>query len=336
MNAILYARVSTTEQAEHDLSIPAQVNAMHAVAQQLSKPVLQTFKDVGSARTMKDRPGLLAAIKFAAEHRDVDTLIVHRIDRLARNVVEYHVIKEQLRQRGVQVVSVVEHTDATPAGEFMENIFAAYTEFYSANLGLEIRKGMTERLRKGRWIGQPPLGYILESVRLVPDPARARFIRQAFHRYASEHISVSQLSRELHAAGLTTRTGKAMTPNRLHVILRNSIYMGEMKTALGIFPGKHELLVDKLTFQAVQARLHKGRGKPAPLPNDMFPLARQLTCPQCGRLLVGERHVKPNGKIYRYYRCHSGHVSISASQAEFESGAMNCNNSENTIDQGTV
>lgn len=316
MTAILYARVSTPDQAEHDLSIPAQIHAMEAKAKSLGKAVVEVFKDVGSGRTMKDRPGLLAAVKYACEHKEVDTVFVHRIDRLARNAADYHFLKMKLSSAGVRIVPVVEHVDDTPAGEFLENIFAAYAEFYSANLGVDIRNGMTERLRQGRWSWKAPLGYALDRGRLVPDPARARFVRTAFRRYATEPISVTQLAKELHEQGLTTAHGKPIRANRLYVVLRNKIYTGTLETALGVFPGKHEPLVEPSVFQRVQERLGQGRGKAAPLPRPHFPLAGLLNCTVCGRVLTGERHVKPNGKEYRYYRCHAGHRALKAAAAE--------------------
>lgn len=206
MSALLYARVSTTEQAEHDLSIPAQFNAMRAKARELNCNVVHEFLDIGSGKHLKDRPGLLAAVKFAVEHDTVNIMNIHRIDRFARNAADYHLLKAKLLAAGVRIVSIVEHIDESPAGEFMENIFAAYAEFYSANLSLEVKKGMVQRLKRGEWIGPAPLGYIVNNGALLVDPARARFIREAFHRYATEAVSMLQLTKDLHAQGLVART----------------------------------------------------------------------------------------------------------------------------------
>jgi len=130
MSVVIYARVSTDKQAEHDLSIPAQFKAMYAhAANELHEPVIAEYQDVASGRSMRERPGLLAAIKFATHHKDVKALLVHRIDRLSRDITDYHVVKAQLKAHEVRLVSVIEHTDETPAGELMENIFASFAEF---------------------------------------------------------------------------------------------------------------------------------------------------------------------------------------------------------------
>lgn len=319
MSVIIYARVSTAEQAETDLSIPAQIHAMHTYAAgTLKKSIIEEFQDVGSGRSMKNRPGLLAAIRFAKTHKDIDTLLVHRIDRLSRDLADYHFVKAMLKKHGTDVVSVVEHTEDTPAGEFKENIFAASAEFYSANLGLEVRKSLEERLRRGQWIAQAPIGYIYKDKKLVPDPARARFIQEAFRRYASEGISVRRLSHELADIGFVGKRGKSISINRLFRVLHNPFYIGLMETSLGKFPGKHRPLIDKQLFAACQERLGHGRGKVVPRQSEHFPLAGKLNCPRCGRTLIGEHHIKKSGREYRYYRCHNTpcHYSIHANEAE--------------------
>lgn len=319
MSAIIYARVSTEKQAEHDLSIPSQLKAMRVYATtHLGKNVIEEFQDVGSGRSMRGRPGLLAAIQCATKRKDVDTFIVNRIDRLSRNVADYQVIKAQLAVHNVQLVSVVEHTDDSPAGELMENLFASLAEFYSANMGAQIRNGMQERLARGEWIAQAPVGYILRNRKLLLDPARARFVREAFSRYATESISVLQLSKEMAEQGFVGKHGKPISLNRFNTMLHNPIYIGVMKSTLGEFPGTHTPLIDNATFKAVQARLNHRRRRIAQAGSHHFQLAGMLNCPTCGRVLVGEEHKKKSGKIYRYYRCHTAACgySIHAAVAE--------------------
>ncbi|MCX6714769.1 MAG: recombinase family protein [Candidatus Uhrbacteria bacterium] len=319
MSVIIYARVSTEEQAETDLSIPAQIRAMQAYAAgTLNKPIVQEFQDVASGRSMKGRSGLLAAIKFASLRKEVDTFLVHRIDRLSRDIADYHVIKATLAKHGIRLVSVVEHTDNTPAGELMENIFASFAQFTSAKIGFEVRKSLEERLRRGEWTAQAPVGYLLKQKKLVPDPARARFVREAFRRYATETISVSQLARELAEIGFVGKHGKPIAINRIYTMLHNPIYIGRLKTSFGEFPGKHQPLIDENVFEICQKRLNHGRGKVAPRQAQHFPLAGQLNCPTCGRVLIGEHHIKKSGREYRYYRCHNTkcHYSIHADEVE--------------------
>ena len=305
MSIVTYARVSTTEQAETDLSIPAQLTAMRDFAKsQLRKPIVEEFRDVASGTSLKGRPGLIAAMKFAVQQKGVDTLLVHRIDRLARDLADYHFVKGVLAQHHIQVVSVVEHIDDTPVGELIENIFASWAQYYSKNIGFEVRKSMRERLERGEWIAQPPIGYRLtKDKRLVPDPARAHFVKLAFHRYATEDISAKQLTAELVEAGFIGQRGKPIVLNRVYTMLRNPFYIGVLKTSVGEYPGNHEPLIDKELFDACQKKL--GERMLGPRRKHFFPLAGKLKCPKCGRMLVGETHKKKSGRIYNYYRCHT-------------------------------
>jgi site-specific DNA recombinase len=105
MSVILYARVSTGEQAERDLSIPAQFRALRKLAADRGWAIAAEYQDVGTARGLKERPGLMAAIRMASENKLIEAVLVHRVDRLARNVYSYLTLKTKLRQAGVRIVS---------------------------------------------------------------------------------------------------------------------------------------------------------------------------------------------------------------------------------------
>ena len=98
MNCILYARVSTDKQAQKELSIPAQLAAMRQFAKGNGWRVLEEYVDRGeSARTMK-RPELQKLIRFCAEKKSVDMVVVHKLDRMARNLPDYLTIKAELNR----------------------------------------------------------------------------------------------------------------------------------------------------------------------------------------------------------------------------------------------
>src|SRR5687767_1372693 len=121
MNCILYARVSTDKQA--DLSIPAQLEAMRAYAHQHHWAVSEEFIEPGASAKTADRPALqqlLARVRNPKIHTDV--VVVHKIDRLARNVYDHATIKALLKQRNIQLASVVENVDDTVPGQLVENI----------------------------------------------------------------------------------------------------------------------------------------------------------------------------------------------------------------------
>lgn len=228
MAILIYARVSTTRQAERELSIPAQQTIMKRYAADHGLAVAASFEDVASGTSLRSRPGLLAAIRLSSRRRDIDGILVHKLDRLSRNTFNYLILKSRLKERGVRIMSVVESIESTPMGEFMEHIMAAQAEFYSANLGAEVKKGLDERLRRGLWSSSPPLGYLMRAGKLVADPARAQFVRKAFELWATGEYTLDALVVAIHAHGLVGRTGKPIRRSVLARLLRNRLYLGEL------------------------------------------------------------------------------------------------------------
>src|ERR1035437_6699621 len=163
MNCLLYARVSTDKQAQMDLSIPAQISAMREYAKTNGWKVVDNFVDEGESARTANRPELKNLLQYCKEHKEVNIVIVHKIDRLARNLVDYGTIKAILKQRDIRLVSVSEPFDDNPVGNLLENIIASISEWYSANLGEEVKKANRVKLSRGEWPHKPPVGY--KSVR---------------------------------------------------------------------------------------------------------------------------------------------------------------------------
>ena len=185
MNCLIYARVSTDKQAQKELSIPAQIEAMKECAKRNGWKVAGHFVDRGESARTANRPELKRLIQHCREKKGVDVVLVHKIDRLARNLIDYATIKAILKQKGIRLVSVSEPFDDNSIGHLLENIIASISEWYGANLGDEIRKANMAKLKKGEWPHKPPVGYKSvkgENNRIahVPDETTAPLVRQAF------------------------------------------------------------------------------------------------------------------------------------------------------------
>jgi len=319
MPVILYARVSTNEQAEKELSIPAQLRALERYVHERGWYVAATYQDIGSGRSLKERPGLMAATRHACEDSVVDTLVVHRVDRLARNTYDYLTLKWKLRKHGVRLVSVVERFESNAMGDFLEHIMAAQAEFYSANLSLEVKKGMEERLRRGKWLGMLPIGYCKRGDTATLDPKSAPAVRLAFERWATGTVTCEQLARELHEVGLAKRDGTPLRPGGVSQVLKNPFYRGLIVVNGKIYPGMHPPIVAPQLFERCEAVFQQKRSGGRPQRRLRFLLARLVSCPRCASTLVGERTTKPRtGKEYFYYRCHGRGCGFSAHAGELE------------------
>ena len=111
MNCLLYARVSTDKQAQKELSIPAQIDAMKQYAKRNGWKIIGHFIDEGKSAKTTNRPELRRLIRQCKENKNIDVVLVHKIDRLARNLIDYATVKAILKQKGIRMVSVPESFD---------------------------------------------------------------------------------------------------------------------------------------------------------------------------------------------------------------------------------
>ncbi len=325
--AVSYLRVSTRGQAErgggHDegFSIPAQREANKNKAQSLGAFVGKEFVDRGTSAKSADRPQLQAMLEYVKENADrVDYVIVHKIDRLARNREDDAEISKVLRECGVQLVSTSESIDETPSGMLLHGIMSSIAEFYSQNLATEVKKGMNEKVKGGGTVGRAPLGYknvrrIDEKGReertVVLDEERAPLIKMAFEEYASGEWTINSLAEYLTACGLYTRStpkmaSKPIPLQTLAKLLANPYYKGVV-TYKGVeYPGSHEPLIDDDTFERVQTVLASKNNGERNFRHPHF-LKGTVYCADCGSRMIVTNVKKKSGNVYSYFCCCDKH-----------------------------
>ncbi|OLO87595.1 recombinase family protein [Actinomyces naeslundii] len=319
--AVSYIRVSTREQAqrggsEEGFSLPAQREANKRKAQSMGALVVKEFADRGESARSANRPELQKMLAYLKEDGGIDYVIVHKLDRLARNRADDVEINRAFEEAGVRLVSTSENIDQTPGGMLLHGIMSSIAEFYSRNLANEVIKGMGEKARNGGTLGKAPLGYVNvrgrdehgREVRTVElDQQRAPLLRLAFSEYATGNWTVSQLADHLNTLGLSIpptprRCAKPITTTRLHKILRHPYYKGVV-TFQGVeYPGKHEPLVDSQTWQTVQAMLDSHRYGERQRIHNHF-LKSTVVCGQCGARLSVQNAKNSKGTIYPYFVC---------------------------------
>lgn len=303
MNCLLYARVSTDKQAQKELSIPAQTAAMKEYARKKGWKTVGYFIDEGESAKTANRPQLKKLIQHCKENKGIDIVLVHKIDRLARNLVDYATIKAILKQKGIRLVSVSEPFDDNPVGNLLENIIASISEWYSANLGEEIKKANFAKLKRGEWPHKPPFGYKSVKgengrVKHVPDPKSASFVRQSFELFSTGNYSLKTLSEEMRTRGLKTRYGRSYSQESIKKLLTRRFYIGRLEWQGKEYEGKQEPIVPKELFYRVQEVLRKRGADTGEKGKLKFLLRGIACCRACGQKLTGEIH--PRGS---YYRC---------------------------------
>ena len=317
--AVIYLRVSSSQQADKDFdkegfSIPGQREACQREAAKLGAQVADEYIDRGESATTAKRPALRAMLDRLTGG-DIDFVIVHKVDRLARNRADDVEIVMAIRQSGAQVVSVTENIDETPSGLLLHGIMSSIAEFYSRNLAAEVMKGTTQKAKTGGTPYKPPLGYLNtrtevdgRDVRTVAlDPDRAPLMRDAFQLYATGDYSLAELAALLEDRGLRSRPTRKLAErlvpaNKLNVLLRNAYYTGVVPYAGKVYPGRHEPLVDEATFLDVQDLLTSKRLSGERPWRHFHYLRGTLYCAKSKRRLIFSK-AKGHGGVYSYFVC---------------------------------
>ena len=319
--AVSYIRVSTREQAqrggsEEGFSLPAQREANKRKAQSMGALVVKEFADRGESARSANRPELQKMLAYLKEDGGIDYVIVHKLDRLARNRADDVEINRAFEEAGVRLVSTSENIDQTPGGMLLHGIMSSIAEFYSRNLANEVIKGMGEKARNGGTLGKAPLGYLnvrakdengREIRTIALDEERAPLVRLAFTEYATGQWTTKKLAAHLHGCGLTTvptarKPAKAVTGAQLHRMLRHPYYKGVISFQGVEYAGAHEPLVDEETWRHVQAVLDSHRFGERERVHNHF-LKSTVVCGRCGSRLLVQNTRNSKGDLYPYFIC---------------------------------
>ncbi len=294
----IYARVSTTEQAEGK-SIEAQLHACREYARARGWQVYAEYVDPGHTGRSENRPSFQSLASDALAGR-FQTVLVHKFDRFARNRAISATYKELLRKNGVRVVSVTEPTDDTPTSIIVEGMLEVVAEWYSVNLAQETRKGQWQVIRDGGWPGTVAWGYEKDENGWVKVAAEAEAVRVAFREFATGIYTLAEWTKVAYDLGYRTRNGTRVSKARWSQVFHNRFYIGVVAWGGVEAQGKHTPLVDEEMFNRVQEILaehdgHKERSTRRPYPLTGFLWSLDTDSPLHGAV----------GKGIRYYRSSS-------------------------------
>ena len=322
--AVIYLRVSTSRQATKNgeaegYSIPAQRSACIRKVEDLGADVVAEFVDAGASARSADRAGLQELLAYL-ENGGVDYVLVHKLDRLARDRADDVAIMLAIRTAGATLVSVSEQIDETPSGMLMHGIMASMAEFYSRNLASEAKKGIAQKAKNGGTHGFAPVGYHNTLARIdgrdvkgvAIDEERAPHIRWAFETYATGEWSLSELRDALEERGFRSRAtrafpGKPPSHSQVHRILTNPYYAGRIVHCGVLFDGVHEPLVDESTWLKVQSVLAARRIAGERSWRHTHYLKGTLVCPRC-HSRMGFGYSRGKGGVYAYFFCLGRHT----------------------------
>jgi site-specific DNA recombinase len=323
LRCAIYTRKSTEEGLQQDFnSLDAQREAAEAfIASQKREGwqvVADHFDDGGYTGANMDRPALKRILR-AVEAREVDCVVVYKVDRLSRSLMDFARIVEVFDRNGVSFVSVTQQFNTTTSiGRLTLNILLSFAQFEREIISERTRDKMSAARRKGKWIGgHPVLGYDIDPKggRLIVNPEEAEHVRTIFDLYL-EFGSLLPLLQEADRRGLRTkcwttedgkvRGGQRIAKGTMHGILTNVIYTGMVEHQGSLYPGEHERIIDQNRWDRVHEKLRRNNGdNGASLKNKFGALLKGLLfCVPCGTPMI-HTYTMRNSKRYRYYVCNS-------------------------------
>jgi site-specific DNA recombinase len=239
MRAAAYCRVSSESQ-DVDLSISAQLRAVKDCARKHGYEIVREYVDEAESGRSASRPQLKEMIATAKlKNPPFQAILVWKLNRFSRNRWDSVTYKTLLKIKGVKVISINEHLDDSPSGQLLEDIIESIDEFYSANLGQDIKRGLSENAVRGFYsTGRPPQGFHKIPVRdgvktrytLEPDAEDSvsiKTVRRIFD-LAKKKIGGKEIAKTLNREGLLTSTGKRWGKTTVHKILTNEAYCGTL------------------------------------------------------------------------------------------------------------
>jgi DNA invertase Pin-like site-specific DNA recombinase len=321
LRCAIYTRKSSEEGLGMEFnSLDAQREACEAyIASQRSEgwvELAERYDDGGFSGGTLERPALKRLLADIEERR-IDVVVVYKIDRLSRSLMDFAKLVEVFDRGSVTFVSVTQSFNTTTSmGRLTLNILLSFAQFEREVIGERIRDKFAASRKKGMWMGGVvPFGYRVENRKLVINENEARIIRMLFERFIKIG-SATTLARALTTEGVTTRTGRPIDKGVLYKLLRNRVYIGEAVHRCIAYPGEHEAIIGRSIWDKVHAILSESPRLRANQTRARTPaLLKGLIFTGAGRAM-SPTHSRRRGRLYRYY------VSQSVLKGEREPGSL--------------
>lgn len=314
--AAAYIRVSTDDQVE--LSPASQLTEIRKWAKTNGYivPDEYVYADEGiSGRKVVGRDEFRRMIGVAkTKPKPFDAILLWKFSRFARNRDDAVFYKSVLRkQLGIEVISISEPMADGKMGIIVEALIEAMDEYYSINLSEEVKRGMTEKHRRGELQATPAYGYRVEDNILVPVEPEATYVKEIYRRFLDGQGTYG-IAKWLNSIGARTHRGNTFANRTVEYMIRNPVYIGKLRwnpkhrtreyyhdPDVVIVDSSHEPLIENDIWEAAQRRiselkaLRPYKGKPAEVQKDW--VTGLVRCAACGAILI---FAKPH-----YYKCNN-------------------------------
>jgi site-specific DNA recombinase len=306
LRCAVYTRKSSEEGLDMQFSsLDAQREACEAyVASQKAEGwilVPDRYDDGGFSGGTLDRPALQRLIADI-EARRIDVVVVYKIDRLSRSLMDFAKLVEVFDRNSVTFVSVTQSfSTVTSMGRLTLNILLSFAQFEREVISERIRDKFAASRKRGMWMGGwAPLGYDIRDRKLVINTVEAAAVRTIFQRFVRVG-SMTKLIPILAKEGISAKSGKLIDKGYAYRVLNNRVYIGEAVHKGTAYPGEHEAIIDRALWDRVHAILRESPRKRAAATRARTPaLLKGIIFGPTGTAMT-PTHTRRNGRLYRYY-----------------------------------
>ena len=314
----IYTRKSTAMGLEQEFnSLDAQRDACEryvaARAHDGWKLVTECYDDGGFTGANIERPGFQKLLADA-DASQIDVVVVYKVDRLSRSLLDFAKVMDRFNKAGVAFVSVTQNFSTADAmGRLTLNMLMSFAEFEREMIAERTRDKIAAARRRGKWTGgRVPLGYDVVDKKLIVNDLEAVVVRELFSLY-EEHRSALTVSKILNESGRTTKhhrakngnvsAGKKWSKAAVLRVLKNPVYAGNIPCGDELHEGEHDALIERERYRRLRAILDtRGGTNRQPSRNPEYMLRGILRCAHCESPMT-TASTRKNGSTYRYYRC---------------------------------
>ncbi len=311
---VLYSRKSTESEERQILSIDSQVKEMLQLAEKENLEVVDIRREAHSAKDSGQRPVFKEILEDIKRGR-YNGILTWAPDRLSRNAGDLGSLVDLMDQKLLlEIRTYGQHFKNSPNEKFLLMILCSQAKLENDNKSVNVKRGLRTRVEMGLWPGPAPSGYLKEKsvdkkCQVYIDPERGHIVKKMFERVAYEKWSGKKVYNWLKfELNFRTAQGKKhLSLGNIFLILYNPFYYGMFeypKNSGNWYQGKHEPLITKELFDAVQAQMKSGFIR---VENKEFAFTRMMTCGLCGSGISADEKFKKNknGGVHRYvyYGC---------------------------------
>ena len=328
---VALARVSSREQEREGFSLEIQEDALKKYAEVNGGTIVKLFKIAETASKRDERTTFKEMIAYAKKHSlEIDALLFYKVDRAARNLFDYVELERLESDYQVPFISISQQTDDNPAGRMMRRTLANMASFFTEQMAVDISQGIGRRVQEGLFPGRAPYGYSHTRVngrRLIEtNEAEAKNVRYMFQLYAYGNCTIDGIVSRFKDEGVIYRANKQVWKRTsVHNMLNDRAYIGEIRYKGNWFPGKHDVLIDRATWERVQTLL----GNRQQVTHSLTFAGDLIDCGFCDHKITGEiktKQTKSGPREYIYYRCTKynkpGHPRTRIKEEDFDTQVL--------------